>query len=225
MKGKKETTVAVLLSKAQVTMVKSLASETLDRVWGKGGIMDLTDSLKAAQGSTADLLLGMYREAEGSKNPVETFDALAVAYEEELRHIDAKQNNGQKRKVTEIYPSWRPMRSEMKQALAAGIKSEGKTYSAIKAARAEAKGGKARAPEPKADKHKVSVSPALAASLAAVDAYIVTLDAAGQTGFAEFLTSAIARHRADATPTVADITTTNKGTRRTRAAAVAAPAA
>lgn len=214
----------VTLSKQQVALVQSLAVQTLDRVWAKGGIMDLQDQLAEKQGGTADLLMAMYREAEGSKHPVEVFTALAVSYEAELVHLDAKQNNGQKRKVTEVYPSWRPMRTEMKRALEAGIKSEGKTYTAIKTERKAKQGGNANPAAPKADKPKVSVSPALAAALAAVDGYIVTLDAATQTEFAEYLTSAIARHKQAATPVVADVTTANRGKRRTRAVAAAAAA-
>lgn len=214
----------VTLSKSQVALVQSLAVQTLDRVWSKGGIMDLQDQLADKQGGTANLLLDMYREAEKAKHPVETFTALAVAYEAELIHLDATQNNGQKRKVTEVYPSWRPMRTEMKQALEAGIKSEGKTYTAIKTERKAKQGGNAKTPNgtPKADKPKVSVSPALAAALAAVDGYIVSLDATAQTEFAEYLTSAIARHKQGATPVVADVTTANRGKRRTRAVAAAA---
>ena len=221
----------VTLSKDQVKMVQSLALQTLDRVWAKGGIMDLQDQLAEKQGGTADLLMAMYRDAEASKHPVEVFTALAVSYEAELVHLDAKQNNGQKRKVTEVYPSWRPMRTEMKQALQAGIKSKGKTYTAIKTERKAKQGGNAKTPggTPKTDKPKVSVSPALAAALAAVDGYIVTLDAATQTGFAEYLTSAIVRHKQALKALVKhvlgkDVTTANRGKRRTRAAAAAAAA-
>lgn len=215
----------IVLSKDQVKMVQSLALQTLDRVWSKGGIMDLQDQLAEKQGGTADLLMAMYREAEASKHidpPVEVFTALAVSYEAELVHLDAKQNNGQKRKVTEVYPSWRPMRTEMKRALEAGIKSEGKTYTAIKTERKAKQGGNANPAAPKADKPKVSVSPALAAALAAVDEYIVTLDATAQTEFAEYLTCAIAQHKHAATPVVTDVTTANRGKRRTRAVAAAA---
>jgi hypothetical protein len=224
---------SIVLNETQVTLCQNLADSTVNALWGKNGIVELDQQLMTKRQGVASNLTALYREAETGKDVdarLELFARLCECFEAACIQIDADQNKGNKRTVFEIYPSWRVMKSEMKAALKAGIPSktpQGKnfTYGQIKDARKKLTGPKganaARGSNSSAP--KVEVTPALAAALLSVQEYIVTLDAAKQTEFAEYLTSAIARHKAalEAQPNAnhADITAPAQKVRRQKAKA------
>lgn len=192
-----------ILTKAEVAKVCELAAYMVDAVWGKGGVMETEQAFLSRKQGVSDRLAELYRIADQypQADKVPVFDSLAVAFEAEAIRIDATQNNGNKRKAVEVYPSWPPMRSEMKRALLKGIPSIGesgkpRSYGQIKAARIAVDPPTART-EAKPTTPKIEVSPALGAAMLAVHEYIGQLDATGQTAFAEYLTSAIARHKAE----------------------------
>jgi hypothetical protein len=175
----------------------------VNAVWGKGGVVETEQVFLARKAGVSDRLAELYRLADTypADQKVAVFDSLAVAFEAEAIRIDATQNNGQKRKAVEVYPSWPPMRSEMKRALLKGIPAVGesgkpRSYGQIKAARIAVDPPSARQTQTPVTP-KIEVSPALGAAMLAVHEYIGNLDASGQTAFAEYLTSAIARHKAE----------------------------
>lgn len=193
-----------ILTKDEVAKVCELAAFMVNAVWGKGGVVETEQAFLARKAGVSDRLAELYRLADTypADQKVAVFDSLAVAFEAEAIRIDAAQNNGQKRKAVEVYPSWPPMRSEMKRALLKGIPAIGesgkpRSYGQIKAARIAVDPPTARTAEAKPQTPKIEVSPALGAAMLAVHEYIGSLDATGQTGFAEYLTSAIARHKAE----------------------------
>lgn len=191
-----------ILTKAEVQKVCELAEFMVNAVWGKGGVMETEQAFLARKSGVSDRLSELYRIADQypADQKVPVFDSLCVAFEAHAVTYDAGQNKGEKRKPVEVYPSWPPMRSEMKRALLKGIPAVGesgkpRTYGQIKAARIAVDPPQRKEATPTAP--KLEVSPALAASMLAVHEYIAGLDASGQTAFAEYLTTAIARHKAE----------------------------
>lgn len=195
---------AYVINAKQSALVTTIATEVIDILWRKGGLIELQDRVSEVRGGIASRLMNLYREAESvgkgdSQVAVSAFQSLTKAYDAALILADQKAGGLEtKRKLVEIDASWPPMKSEMLRALRAGVKATAddgkpKGYSTVKAERAKVDPNGAGSRKEPQSTQTATVTGKLAAVLKQVTDLAVTLDATGQDDLADWLMGALAK--------------------------------